>query len=231
METVVSIIMILVCFSSLLKQTCLPLLGRVLTSLGAALFIGMTWRFAISQSKTEIAEWLVNPELMRDMAVVLTLDVFLQISFCLLEAGKEGGNRQTKIVSIVAELTRWLPGILIFPVLLAMLTEVIFSFSGMDFAMTAWSLAAAIFVVWSVGPSLVRLAMPEKDQRLELMFMVNVLIGMLGVVATVNGRTRVASVDNMDWHTLVAVMAVIGLIGLAGFIIYQRKQKKINKQQ
>ncbi len=50
---------------------------------------------------------------------------------------------------------------------------------------------------------------PEKEIRLELLFMVNMLIAALGVVATVNGRTAAAGTNQVEWGALGGVAAII----------------------
>ena len=43
----------------------------------ATLFVGLMWPYAIQQSKTQIADWLANVQLMLDTSVVLTVEVAL----------------------------------------------------------------------------------------------------------------------------------------------------------
>ena len=49
-----------------------------------ALFIGLTWNFAIARSRNEISAWLGNQQLMLDTSVVLTLEVIWQMAYCML---------------------------------------------------------------------------------------------------------------------------------------------------
>lgn len=133
--------MLLVGFSVVLKLTYLPLWGQATVYLVLALFTGMSLKYAISQSKTQIDIWINDPELMLDIAVLLTADVFLQISFCVLSAKRLAGEYLSKTNIIFQAVTQWIPGILIFPVLLALLVEVIFAFPGMSFTAIAWTLS------------------------------------------------------------------------------------------
>ena len=54
METLVLVMMILVCFSFVLKQTFHGVKEIMIISVLVAFFVGMTWPFAIEQSKTQI---------------------------------------------------------------------------------------------------------------------------------------------------------------------------------
>ena len=86
METVVLVLMILVCFNFMLKQTYRKLRSVLAISVICALFVGLMWSYAIEQSKTQIADWLANPALMLDTSVVLSVEVVLQMTFCMLAA-------------------------------------------------------------------------------------------------------------------------------------------------
>ena len=86
METVVFVLMILVCFNFMLKQTYRKLRSVLVISVICALFVGLMWPYAIEQSKTQIADWLANPALMLDTSVVLSVEVVLQMAFCMLAA-------------------------------------------------------------------------------------------------------------------------------------------------
>ncbi len=227
MEIVIAIIMVLVAVSVVLKLTYLPEWGRIVVSLVLALFAGMSWTFAVTQSKTQIDAWILDPELMLNVAVLLTVDVFLQLSFCIMSAESMFGERMSRCGRIIREITLWIPGLLIFPTLLALLVKVIFSFPGMDFTTIAWSLGAVVFIAGMVLPFLIKTVIPEKDLRLELIFMINTMIALLGVVATVNGRTAVAGVNDVDWKTLVGVLSLLIVCAAAGYIMFKRKQNKI----
>ena len=64
-------------------------------------FTGFAWHVAILQSSTEIAAWLANTNLVRDISVVLNIDVLLSMAFCLLAAN-------IKIGEHVGRKARWL---------------------------------------------------------------------------------------------------------------------------
>lgn len=229
MEIVITVIMLLVGLSLVLKLTCLHLWGRAAVYLALAMFVGMSLKYAISQSKTQIDIWINDPELMLDMAVLLTADVFLQICFCVLSAKRLADEYLSKTNIIFQAVTQWIPGILIFPVLLALLVEVIFAFPGISFPVIAWTLASAVFLIGVFMSGIFKWILPEKDLRLELIFMINALIALLGVIATVNGRTAVAGIDSVEWKTLAGVMAVLIAGAAAGYIIFKSKQNKIHR--
>lgn len=228
MELVVIIVMFLVIFSVLLKMTFIPQYLRVPVCLVLSFFVGESWEYAANQSKTQIADWLQNPELMLDMSVLLTIDVFMQISFCISEAKQLSEKQLSKSESIIRYVTMLIPGILIFPTLIAILVETIFSFPGINFITIAWSMAAAIIIIGTFVPLLLKWLLPEWDLRLELIFMINVLIAILGVVATVNGRTAVAGTNVVEWQPLVGIILILAAGAICGYFIFLRKTKKLS---
>lgn len=232
METAVLIIMGAVGFSFVLKLTFHRLRGVIALTLLSAASILLSYGEAASQSKTQIADWLANPPLMLDTSVWLTVDVAFQICFCILCAARLYGPLPRKSY-IALQCCLWVPGLLIFPVLFAMLTQLIFALPGTGFAVIAFATAGAIIVVLPLLVYLFKWLLPESEIRLELMFLVNMLVSVLGIIATVNGRTAAAGTNNVEWSALGAVFALLAAGCIAGFLydrfITNRKIRNIQK--
>lgn len=228
METVVVVLMILVCFNFMMKQTYRKRWSVAAIAVMAALFVGLMWPYAIRQSKTQIADWLANTQLMLDTSVVLTVEVVLQMAFCMLAAHVLTTGPVKKRTLWAYRALRWFPGILIFPVLFSGLVYLIFSFPGVSFSLIAWSMAAGVLVLIPVGTLLLRWLLPEKELRLELLFLTNALTAILGIIATVNGRTAVAGISEVDWGALAGLTALLATGGLIGWIIYKYRRIKTN---
>ena len=129
-----------------------------------------------------------NPDLMADTAVLLFVEVALQIAFCIRHAfpERQEGSR----------ISRWLylglkgfPGLLYLVVFFSLQVQLIFMLPGVSFPLVSWSLAAAVSVFIVLGIWAMRRLVPEEELRLELLFLANAVIAALGVIATVNGRT------------------------------------------
>ncbi len=226
METVVLVLMILVCFNFMLKQTFHKPWSVILISVVCFLFVGLIWPLAIEQSKTQISSWLSNPSLMLDTSVVLTLEVALQMSFCILAANFMTCGPVRKRTLWTYRFLRWFPGILIFPVLFSALVELIFALPGVSFPHIAWSMAAAVLVIVPAGSFLLRWLLPEKELRLELLFLANALIAIFGIVATVNGRTAVAGTNAVEWPALGGIMLLVAAGALVGWLWWRYRQSK-----
>lgn len=232
METVVIIIMVAVGFSFLLKLTFHRPAGAIALALVAAAFVFLSYDEATSQSKTQIAEWLQNPSLMLDTSVWLTIDVAFQICFCTMEAKKMTQKLSKKDIILYC-ICLWIPGLLIFPVLFAALTQLIFALPGTDFTIIGLATTVAILVLTLLMAYLIKWLLPETDIRLELLFMINLLIAALGIVATVNGRTATVGTNDVDWYALLTVLGLLAFGCVGGLIINRfiiiRKINRIQK--
>lgn len=231
MESVVLVMMILVCFNYILKQTYRKVYSVAFSAIACALFVGLMWPYAIEQSKSQISDWLANSALMLDIAVILTLEVAVQMAFCVLLAHIQTSGKVKPITIWVYRVLRWFPGVLIFPVLFSLLVSAIFALPGVSFSLIAWVLAAIVFIVIPLAAWGVKWLLPEKEIRLELLFLSNALIAILGVIATVNGQTAVAGISDVDWKALGGVVSLL-ICGLAlGIIAYRIKLKRITKNR
>ena len=231
MENVVLLMMILVCFNYILKQTYRKVYSIAFSAIVCALFVGLMWPYAIEQSKSQISDWLANSALMLDIAVILTLEVAVQMAFCVLSAHIQTSGKVKPITIWVYRVLRWFPGVLIFPVLFSLLVSAIFALPGVSFSLIAWVLAAIVFIVIPLAAWGVKWLLPEKEIRLELLFLSNALIAILGVIATVNGQIAVAGISDVDWKALGGVVSLL-TCGLAlGIIAYRIKLKRITKNR
>ncbi len=219
MDTIVWILILLTAFNFLLKQTFWKPVAVGAAAGIAASFVILMWPYAIEQSKTQIADWLSDNQLMLDTSVVLTLEIVLQMAFCLLAVHVANYSPVKKRMMLAYRLLYWFPGVLIIPVLFFGLTQAVFSFPGVSF----------VFVIIPLGRWLIKWLLPEEDLRLELFFLTNALVAILGIIATVNGRTAVEGVSDVDWSAL-AGSVILFLVGaVAGWIISVIKRKLIFK--
>lgn len=231
METVVLVMMILVCFNYVLKQTYRKFYSVLFSAAICALFVGLMWPYAIEQSKSQISLWLADSSLMLDIAVVLTLEVAIQMAFCILSAHITTSEKVKPITIWAYRILRWFPGVLIFPVLFSLLVSAIFALPGVSFSLVACTVAAIVFVAIILGCRAVRWLLPEKEIRLELLFLANALIAILGVIATVNGRTAVAGISEVNWCALSGIVVLLAAGLIVGAVAYRIKLKRIIKKK
>ena len=211
METVVTIMMMLTVGCFLLKQTFMGARQILITAIIAMMFVALMWPFAITQSKTQIASWLANPQLMLDVAVLLSIDIALEIAFCVTDIDIHTSQKV---------------GLLIFPIFFSLLVWTIFALPGVNFSLISWSLGVALLFVIPLLTYLLRFVVPEEVLRLELLFLCNLLLGGLGVIATVNGTTAVRGISQVNYAALGAMAALILVFGSIGFVARRIRQKR-----
>ena len=221
MQTVVIVLMLLTAFNFLLKQTFWKLIAVSAVALICALFTGWMWYYAIEQSKTQISDWLTNQSLMLDTSVILTIEVSLQMAYAMLAVHVANDYPVKRRTLLIYRFLRWFPGLLIFPVLFSGLVWLIFAFPGTSFSVIAWSFAAFVMIAIPAGRWLLLYLLPEKELRLELFFLTNALVAILGVVATVNGQTSATGVSEVDWAALAGVVGITLIGGIAGLVYYK----------
>ena len=168
MTTVVLILMILVCFNFLLKQTFVPRNVLAITTLVLGIFAALMWQVAIEQSKTQIIDWLHDTALMRNIAAILSIDVVVQLTFCIFTVRSAGSRGNTLRSRIIAKGLLFYPGFIIFPVVFALLVQLIFLTPGVSFTLVSTSLGVAILFAVPLGIMVLRAILPESDLRLEI---------------------------------------------------------------
>ena len=226
METVVILIMFMVGLSFVLKLTFMSPWQMLAEVVVLALATVSTTDIAISQSKIQISEWLQTPDLMLDLAVLLTLDVALQIAFCLCMI-----SDPIKLKGlIVKNILLFIPGLLIFPVAFYLLVQIIFSNAGMDFNNLSYSLGVAITVLIPLLVYGARYLLPEDSERFEVIFYINCIIGLLGIIATVNGRTATTGVNEVNIYSLLAIIGIAVIGSIIGLVLFRKNQNKHNNQ-
>ena len=233
MDTVVLVLMLLTAFNFLLKQTFWKAIAVCIIAAICAAFAGLMWPYAIEQSKSQIANWLGNQPLMLDTSVILSIEVCIQMAYAMLAVHVANDYPVKPRTIVMYRFLRWFPGLLIFPVIFSGLVFLIFAFPGISFQTIAWSYAAFIPVVILCGRYLLLYLLPEKELRLELFFLTNALVAILGIVATVNGKTSAAGISEIDWKALSGVTAIAlggAALGFVWWNIRSRRKEKAIKQ-
>ena len=220
MNTVVLVLMLLTAFNFLLKQTFWKVIAVCVIAAICAAFAGLMWPYAIEQSKTQIAN-------------LLSVEVCVQMAYAMLAVHVANDYPVKPRMIVMYRFLRWFPGLLIFPVLFSGLIYLIFAFPGISFQTIAWSYAGFILIAIPSGRYLLLYLLPEKELRLELFFLTNALVAILGIVATVNGRTSATGVSEIDWQALAGVLVITlagGIIGLVWWNFRNRNKQKSMKQ-
>lgn len=196
------------------------------TTVAVCSFTYAMWPYAIEQSSTQIAAWLATPTLMRDLAVVLSLDVLVQAAFCLRLA--HNGPRPAhkgRWQRYVDVFLRCYPGLFIFPAAFSLLTASIFAFPGVDFSLVSVGVSGSLLILLFGATFGLRRMLTDRDTRLEMLFLSNVLVALIGIIVTVNGTSAAASIDNVDWRASLLVLSIAAGGSIVGYLLRRLKIK------
>lgn len=232
MEPVIQILMLFVVINSVLKLSFWKWWQMAIFGAVCAAFILWAEQFAILQSKTQIHDYLMNREALQDAAVLVTLESAICFAFCFAALRNLFGRKiKRRLLPLY-----WYPGLLLFPVLFYILTQSIFSLSGVAFSTVSYLMTGIVFVVLPLAACGIKSLFPEDELRLEIHFLVSLFVAILGLLTTVNGNVTYIAVDepvNMKAIGLsVALFSILFLIGYSWdrirWKIRQRKQQKKN---
>ena len=115
MNTVVLVLMLLTAFNFLLKQTFWKVIAVCVIAAICAAFAGLMWPYAIEQSKTQIANWLSNQPLMLDTAVLLSVEVCVQMAYAMLAVHVANDYPVKPRMIVMYRFLRWFSWIIDFP--------------------------------------------------------------------------------------------------------------------
>jgi len=192
------------------------------------IFVWLSTDFASEQSQVTLEAMLNNPRVLSNITVLLTIETAVCMAFCftsLRSIFKEKESRWNKIL-------QWYPNLLIFPALFYILTQCIFYYTGVSFEQIALGVGVISLVFIILGAFGIRKLLPEKDLRLELHFLVSLLITLLGLVSTANGQIiYVPQSEPINFKILGNTFLFFFLLFMAGFVfnkLYWKIKKRNN---
>jgi hypothetical protein len=225
MEYLIQILLLFIVLGNILKISFWRWWQAAASGFICAAFIVATCRYAVLQSKTQLAEFVYNAKIMQDVAALITVESILCFSFCFMELRSAFDCESHGKTSIWKSLLRWYPGLLIFPVLFYLQTQLIFSMPGVSFNVLSYSLAAAVLAGVPLLSRLIKRLCPEKELRLEMCFLVNLFVCIIGLIATVDGATVYpAAAEPLNIKAIVSSLGLLGLFFVTGFLLNKLKR-------
>ncbi|KAA6344103.1 hypothetical protein EZS27_008258 [termite gut metagenome] len=227
MELVIQILILFIVVNGIIKLSFWKLWQATVFGLICGIFIIVACRYAILQSKTQLADYLRNIKVMQDIAVLVTVDSAVCFAFCFTALKKLFGEQVKRWVLL---LCWWYPGLLLFPVLFYILTQMIFAFSGADFKVISYILASTFFVVLLGLSRFIRYLYPEKELQLEVHFLVSFFVCVIGLITTVNGNVTYKTISE-PLHTgaLLLFLVLFVILFLTGFF-WNKVKWRIHKK-
>lgn len=184
-------------------------------------FVWWSQRYAILQSKTQIADYLQNTVALQNMAIVVTAESVFCFGFvaCLLQ-----DMYAVEKPRWWARLLWWYPSLLMFPVMFYALTQTIFAAVGTDFTVTSIALAVATVVILPLLAEGAKWLVPDAEGRVETHLLLTCFVCALGLLSTQNGKMVYHVKETaVDLKTAVLPLLVFILLFAVGFLASRLK--------
>lgn len=227
MELVIQILMIFIVINTILKLSFRKWWQAAAFGLLCAVFVVASCRYAVLQSKTQLADYLQNTNVMQDIAVLITLESVLSIAFCF---GSLTANDLKKRKPWLRALD-WYPGLLIFPTLFYLLTQTIYALPGTGFDRIAYAWAGGVMIVIPLLSVAARRLYPERELRLETHFLVSLFVCVIGLITTVDGNVTYATQPEPLHIRAIVLSAGLFLILFGSGAAWSKIKWKLKKNQ
>jgi hypothetical protein len=225
MEYIISVLILFILLNATLKLSFWRWWQVLLFSVILSLFVLAITSYATEQSKSQITAWLNNPKIMQNVAVLITIESVIIFEYTFMQLQQALG---TKVRKYLMSLLTIYPSLLLFPILYFVLAQLFFALPGVSFNTIAYVLAIGVFIVFPLFSWGFTKLLPEEELRLELMFIVNLFVCIIGLITTVNGETTYAPIEqSFNIKAILAAILLFLLLFIIGFIWKKYKKIKI----
>ncbi|OAV70165.1 hypothetical protein Barb6XT_00005 [Bacteroidales bacterium Barb6XT] len=230
MILILRLLMLFILINGTLKLSFWKTWQTIVFGFVCAAFIVGVCPLAIQQSKTQLTDLLDNARVMQDAAVWITIESAVCFAFCFASLRKADGRKKGKWKVRILD---GYPGLLLFPVLFYVLTQIIFGMSGTSFTVISCLFALAVFAGLPLLTLLVKRLYPENEFRLEIHFLVSLLVCIIGLIATVDGTVTYSAVNEpFNGNALLFSALLFSAFFLMGFTGNRMKWRRSqNKHQ
>lgn len=180
MEYVFYALAVLITLSLLLKLSFTSKWEIIGVALAFAVWIDMLIPWLTEQSKPEMMAMLEQRANLMNLSLALLVEAMLMMSYslsCFPSKNASRGIRWWK------KLLHGYPGVMFGVVQAYVVSMLLFAWTGIDFTTLQIGATAVSFVLVSLGAWGIRILLSEKALRWELLFILNVFIIVLSVVA------------------------------------------------
>ena len=215
MEILIYILLLLIVFNSAMKISLWPWWWRLVFTLLLGIFAYLSIDYAVVQSKTQIASWLHNVDILQLIAIIVTLDSAVGIVYCLSYFNNDGKRSRTHFWS---QLLHAYPGLLVIPVVFYLLTRLIFLYVGADFHSIGLMYAIAVVVVLTLCAEAARWLLPT------------VMVCLFSLFLTQDSNIVYQSdLGTIDWTSMLLTLGAAAIVVFTGFVVNRIKWKSRNR--
>ena len=223
MELIIDVLMLFIVLNCAFKLSLWKFWQQLLFSLLLGGFAWWSMRYAILQSKTQMADFLQNAEALQTMAILVTIDSAVGLAFGLRWLN---GTSQSSPMNYAL---RCYPSLLVFPVVFYLLTQTIFSATGVSFETVALAFALVVAILLPLLAVGARWLLPDATTRVEVHLLLTIFVCILGLVATEHGKMVYAMKEQpVDWRSLLSTFVLFVLSVALGYVLSRLKWKITN---
>ncbi|MDO4692006.1 MAG: hypothetical protein Q4A64_03935 [Porphyromonadaceae bacterium] len=222
MELIVQFLMLLVCLVASVKLSHAPKWASWVYALVVGIFIFMTSDLASSQTRAGIGGYIEHRELREYIAILVTLESMLFVLFTFISFRRDQGKerRCPMLRRWMQEILTFYPPLLVFPALFYAQTNLIFAMPGVDFERLSIVFAMAMALFFVLMPSLMRYLLPEREMRLEILFLSSLFIFVLGLITTVDDKMTYAAPEyELPWRGLALALGLFAICFVLGMLM------------
>lgn len=225
MEYIFIALVVFVLLNTLLKLSFQQWWEAIVYSIFVGGFLWLTWEFAATQSKTEWLTWLYTSEILQNISVLITLEALVIFGFAFVRLQSYLG---VKIKPWIRKPLYYYPPLLAFPALFYLLTQLFFTLTGVDFTQTVYWLIASVIVLMPLIVYGFKKLLPEEELRLEILFITNLFVCLIGLIATASAETVYAPQRDYTVNRSAVAIAMLSFSGLfaGGYLINKYRKRK-----
>lgn len=183
MEDLIPILAFFAILSFLLKISFYPRPCILAAVLGCAAFVWFVTPWLTDIPKTALTELVSSRPLLLNLSVCAVLEAVVMIAFCFSRIPITA-TRHKSLNRVMALCLKVYPGLLVFGAISYVLMTSLFTFPGMDFDSLSLIAAMLVFPVMCGGVWVLRRLFGQESIRLEMLFLVNLFIVILCIIAT-----------------------------------------------
>lgn len=238
MEETIVLLLLVTAFISLLRASLWKRWPQVIAfGLVAALFSWLMFPLAIEQNNTFLWGFIENSEWLHNLGAMAILEalLFLYLGLDLLKQRYGYFTQGPPVHRWIVRMLQWYPGISVFVALFYLEVSLVLKNEAIAFGELAALITGAVFVIICLAIGIIRLLLPEKELRLQIIcFLLLLQLALVLVVTAFPGINGYHLYDNPSipfrWQPLLACLALLVICATAGYQRARRQARAITKR-
>lgn len=157
-----------------------------------AIYVVLIYPYCTEQTKPGIEAYLSVRELRENLAIIISVEACLWITYCFLRLSMREMTAKKRLFMCFIQ---YLPSPLLLLALFYGQTSLMLSLTGASFAGISYALAIGVFVLVPLFSWIFYRLLPEKELRLEVLFLLSLFVFVLGLITTVEGSIYAPPMD------------------------------------